>query len=197
MIQRMNKHIFFLLLFLLSNTSFAGNQQYEQLKEETRTVMSQSVADSAPNFSSFDNIEEEIDWLSKMDIRLSKYIDDIDERILLLKTIHYEATRAGIDPILVLGLIQVESGFKKYAISSTGAKGYMQVMPFWIDVIGDKQQNLFYLRTNLRYGCTILKHYLELEKGNMFLALGRYNGSRGQSKYPNAIVSAMNQFKKE
>lgn len=115
----------------------------------------------------------------------------------MLKAVHYEATRAGLDPILVLGLMQVESGFKKYAYSSVGARGYMQVMPFWVDLIGKKDHNLFHLRTNLRYGCTILRHYLDIEKGNMSRALGRYNGSLGKSEYPNAVFFAATQFRKE
>jgi soluble lytic murein transglycosylase-like protein len=104
--------------------------------------------------------------------------------------VHYEATRAGLDPELVLGLIEVESGFKKYAVSSAGARGYMQVMPFWVDDIGLGDQNLFHLRTNLRYGCTILRHYLDMEKGDLYRALGRYNGSLGQAEYPNLVRAA-------
>ena len=104
---------------------------------------------------------------------------------------HYEATRAGLDPQLVLGVIQVESRFRKYAVSKAGARGYMQVMPFWVDLIGDGKQNLFNLRTNLRYGCTILRHYLDIERGDTFRALGRYNGSLGKSRYPNARAARM------
>lgn len=176
---------------------FAGNQQYEELKEQTKNLMSQSIADTIPKISSFDSIEEERLWILQMSKRLNKFVKSDDEKISLLKTIHYESTRAGLDPVLILGLLEVESGFKKYAFSSVGARGYMQVMPFWIDLIGDKKQNLFFMRTNLRYGCTILKHYLDIEKGNMFMALGRYNGSRGKSEYPNAVINSMNQFKKD
>ena len=125
---------------------------------------------------------------------VKKYISDESERHLLLKTIHYEASRAGLEPRLVLGLIMVESGFKKYAFSSVGARGYMQIMPFWIKLIGNDKQNLFHLRTNLRYGCTILRHYLDIEKGNLFRALGRYNGSLGKAQYPNAVFSSMKYF---
>lgn len=189
-------HILFFTFMLLPTLGFAGNQQYEILKEETRSLLSQSVADTPPKFSSFDSVEEEIKWISQMEKHLSRYIKDTNERITLLKTVHYEATRAGLDPVLILGLMQVESGFKKYAISNVGAKGYMQVMPFWIDLIGTPQQNLFYVRTNLRYGCIILKHYYDIENGNMFMALGRYNGSRGKSGYPEAVFYATNQFKK-
>jgi hypothetical protein len=108
--------------------------------------------------------------------------------------VHYEATRAGLDPQLVLGLIQVESGFKKYAVSSAGARGYMQVMPFWVKLIGRRNDNLFHLRTNLRYGCTILKHYLDIEKGDLFRALGRYNGSLGKPSIPTWPCRLANQW---
>ena len=109
-----------------------------------------------------------------------------------LATVHYEATRAGLDPQLVLGVIQHESGFKKYAISTADARGYMQVMPFWTKLIGSADHNLFHLRTNLRYGCVILRHYLDIENGDYYRALGRYNGSLGQPEYPNAVLAAMN-----
>lgn len=189
-----------LLLFLLYNmtlSAFAGNQQYELLKAETQQLMSQSIADTPPTISSFSSKSEELFWIQSMKKHLNRFSRNVDDQDILLKTVHYEATRAGLDPILVLGLIQVESGFKKYAFSSVGARGYMQVMPFWVDLIGKKDHNLFYLRTNLRYGCTILRHYLDKEKGNMFRALGRYNGSLGKAEYPNAIFAAETQFRKE
>ncbi len=132
-----------------------------------------------------------------MSRRLEKRIPDAAYREELLVTIHYEATRAGLDPQLVLALIQVESGFRKYAVSSAGARGYMQVMPFWIDVIGEKGDNLFHMRKNLRYGCTILRHYLDIEKGDLFRALGRYNGSLGKAEYPNLVRGAWNQWRYE
>ncbi len=103
---------------------------------------------------------------------------------------HYEATRAGLDPQMVLGLIQVESAFKKYAVSSVGARGYMQVMPFWVRSIGTQDQNLFHLKLNLRYGCTILRHYIDIERGDLYRALGRYNGSLGRPQYPNLVLGA-------
>jgi soluble lytic murein transglycosylase-like protein len=130
---------------------------------------------------------EAANWLAEMSRRLEKRIANRDYRIELLRTVHYEATRAGLDPQLVLGLMQVESGFRKYAVSSAGARGYMQVMPFWIKVIGRPDDNLFHLRTNLRYGCTILRHYLDIEKGDLYRALGRYNGSLGKPEYPNMV----------
>ena len=107
-----------------------------------------------------------------------------------LQTVWYESRRAGLEPALVLGLIQVESGFRKYAISSVGARGYMQVMPFWANLIGKKGDNLFNLRTSLRYGCVILRHYLNIENGDYFRALGRYNGSLGRPEYPDAVHAA-------
>ena len=125
-----------------------------------------------------------------MSARLAKRMPDPKARQEFLRALHYEAKRAGLDPQLVLGLIQVESGFRKYAISSAGARGYMQVMPFWVGLIGERNDNLFHLRTNLRYGCTILKHYLDIEKGDLFRALGRYNGSLGHPEYPNAVRAA-------
>jgi soluble lytic murein transglycosylase-like protein len=178
-------------IVFLSGNAFAGAQKYEELKAKTKQLMSQSVSDVAPDFSSFSNKVEEYSWLSKQSKRLSKRIPDESERLDLLKSIHYEATRAGLDPQLVLGLIHVESRFNKYAVSSVGARGFMQVMPFWVDIIGEKHHNLFHLRTNLRYGCTILRHYLDIEKGNMFRALGRYNGSLGKAAYPDAVTKAM------
>lgn len=133
---------------------------------------------------------EALDWLTAMSQRLEKRIPAREYRIELLRAIHYEATRAGLDPQLVLGLMQVESGFRKYAVSSAGARGYMQVMPFWVKLIGRPDDNLFHLRTNLRYGCTILRHYLDIEKGDLFRALGRYNGSLGLPEYPNMVKAA-------
>ena len=130
---------------------------------------------------------EAVKWLAEMSRRLEKRVPNRDDRHEFLRAVHYEATRAGLDPQLVLGLIQVESGFKKYAVSKARARGFMQVMPFWIKLIGNKDDNLFHLRTNLRYGCTILRHYLDIERGDLFRALGRYNGSLGHSKYPGLV----------
>jgi soluble lytic murein transglycosylase-like protein len=125
-----------------------------------------------------------------MSKRLASRIPERVAREEFLVTVHYEAKRAGLDPQLVLGLIQVESNFRKYAVSTAGARGYMQVMPFWIKVIGDREHNLFHLRINLRYGCVILRHYLDIEKGDLYRALGRYNGSLGKPEYPNLVVRA-------
>jgi soluble lytic murein transglycosylase-like protein len=112
-------------------------------------------------------------------------------RVEFLQTVWYESRRAGLEAELVLGLIQVESGFRKYAISPAGARGYMQVMPFWVRLIGaGHDRQLFHVQTNLRFGCVILRHYLELERGDLYLALGRYNGSRGRAEYPNMVLGA-------
>ena len=142
------------------------------------------------SFHAFDTDGEAKLWLADMGRRLERRMPDVQLRDEFLMTLHYEATRAGLDAQLVLGLIQVESAFRKYAVSSAGARGFMQVMPFWIDAIGQKDHNLFHLRTNLRYGCVILRHYVDIEQGNLFRALGRYNGSLGKPDYPNLVVRA-------
>ena len=170
--------------------ALAGAQQYEPMSTSVRAALHAAVSDAAaPALMIADRAEAER-WLREMSLRLAKRIPDERYREDLLVTIHYEATRAGLDPQLVLGLVQIESGFRKYAISSAGARGYMQVMPFWMNVIGRKNDNLFHMRTNLRYGCTILRHYLDIEKGDLFRALGRYNGSLGKPTYPNLVRTA-------
>jgi soluble lytic murein transglycosylase-like protein len=153
-------------------------------------MMHKSVSDSAAPRLVFATEQEGDRWLSAMSLRLEKRMPDQVFRLDFLRTVHYEATRAGLDPQLVLGLIQVESGFKKYAVSTAGARGFMQVMPFWVKSIGAKDHNLFHLRVNLRYGCTILRHYLDIERGDLFRALGRYNGSLGRAEYPEMVVGA-------
>ena len=129
-----------------------------------------------------------------MSKKLERRFPDRRTREEFLVTVHYEAKRAGLDPQLVLGLIQVESAFRKYAVSSAGARGYMQVMPFWVKQIGHPGDNLFHLRTNLRFGCVILRHYLDMEKGDLYRALGRYNGSLGRPEYPNMVHAAWKQW---
>lgn len=189
------KALLFLILVFIQQSSFAGNQKYEKLKLETQQMLSTLVSDFSPISNSFIDENEAINWLFK-EQKLSKYIPNYNDRIDFLKTVHYEATRAGIEPIWVLGVVHVESKFKKYAVSSVGARGYMQVMPFWIDIIGEKEHNLFHIRTNLRYGTVILKHYLEIEKGNLPKALSRYNGSIGKDKYPNLVLNAIKYYEK-
>jgi soluble lytic murein transglycosylase-like protein len=172
----------------------AGAQVYEPMADAVRAALAARIADSAPPQRRIDDIGERIefiDWLNEMSGRLLRRKPDYRERVEFLRTIDYEAMRAGLDRQLVLGLIQVESNFRKYAVSSAGARGYMQVMPFWTGVIGDGDpRKLFDMRTNLRYGCVILRHYVDMEQGDLFLALGRYNGSRGRDLYPNAVRAA-------
>ncbi len=168
----------------------AGPQVYVPLSASVRAVMQHSVSDQAAPRLAFATQREADVWLNEMSRRLQNRIPDANSRLDFLRTVHYEASRAGLDPQLVLGIIEVESGFRKYAISRVGARGYMQVMPFWIREIGTAKDNLFHLRTNLRYGCTILRHYLNIEKGDLYRALGRYNGSLGRPEYPNLVRAA-------
>ncbi|MFN4148387.1 MAG: lytic transglycosylase domain-containing protein [Rhodocyclaceae bacterium] len=168
----------------------AGAQKYEPLAASVQAALHAAVSDLAAPEPRFESIEEKIAWLTEMSRRLERRMPDRKTRIEFLKTVRYEAQRAGLDPQLVLGLIEVESGFRKYAVSPAGARGYMQVMPFWVGLIGLPSHNLFHLRTNLRYGCTILRHYLEIENGDLYRALGRYNGSLGRPEYPNMVRAA-------
>ena len=168
----------------------AGAQQYEPLADSVRAGLHAAIADRAAPDPQFPSIQEKVNWLTEMSSRLTRRMPDRAARLDFLKTVYYEAKRAGLDPQMVLGLIQVESGFKKYSVSSAGARGYMQVMPFWIKLIGSKDSNLFHMRTNLRFGCTILRHYLDIEKGDLYRALGRYNGSLGKPEYPNMVRGA-------
>lgn len=179
-----------LALAWLPFLAFGGDQQYEPLAASVRTRLSAAIADKAVPQLNFRSAADARRWLEAMESRLAKRIPDRQQRLQLLRTVHYEATRAGLDPQLVLGVVEVESGFRKYAVSRAGARGYMQVMPFWVKLIGRPADNLFHLRTNLRYGCVILRHYLDIEKGNYFRALGRYNGSLGRPEYPNLVFGA-------
>lgn len=171
-------------------TARAGAQAYEPLSASVRAVLNKAVADQAVPYLAFESETQARHWLRAMSQRLSKRMPDRHAREAFLVSVHYEAKRAGLDPQLVLGVIQVESNFRKYAVSRAGARGYMQVMPFWRKLIGNTDHNLFHLRTNLRYGCVILRHYLDMEKGNLYRALGRYNGSLGKPEYPNLVVRA-------
>ncbi|MDT3668711.1 MAG: transglycosylase SLT domain-containing protein [Aromatoleum sp.] len=175
---------------LAAGSAFAGNQAYEPMSASVRAALHAAVSDAGAPELPIADATERAGWLAEMSRRLEKRIPDRNYREELLTAVHYEATRAGLDPQLVLGLIQVESAFRKYAVSSAGARGFMQVMPFWIKTIGLPADNLFHLRTNLRYGCTILRHYLDVEKGDLFRALGRYNGSLGRPEYPNLVRAA-------
>jgi soluble lytic murein transglycosylase-like protein len=179
-----------LYFFLICAPAWAGAQKEETLAASVQAALHAAISDRASPEPIFPSFESKLYWLNEMVPRLARKMPDTHERIDLLKTVYYEAQRAGLDPQMVLGLIQVESGFRKYAVSSAGARGLMQIMPFWVKQIGTPDQDLFHLRTNLRYGCTILRYYLDMEKGDLYRALGRYNGSLGQAEYPNAIRAA-------
>ncbi len=160
----------------------------EPLDPELRQLLQEAVMADA-GFG--DRFDAEV-WLLDMSNRLEPFVENPKERIALLKRLHYEATRAGLAPELVLAVIEVESRFDQYAISVSGARGLMQIMPFWLDEIGISDNNLFLMRTNLRMGCTILRYYLDLESGDLTRALARYNGSLGKYRYPNKVIGALN-----
>jgi soluble lytic murein transglycosylase-like protein len=180
------------------SAAFAGDQKEEPLADAVRTALAAAIANSAPPKPVFESTESRLvylRWLGEMSTRLKKRTADHTTRVEFLETLWYESKRAGLEPSLVLGLVQVESGFRKYAISSSGARGYMQVMPFWARVIGGGNAlALFHMQTNLRFGCVILRHYLDIERGDLFMALGRYNGSRGRAEYPNLVFGARKQW---
>jgi soluble lytic murein transglycosylase-like protein len=179
---------------LLPGLSRAGAQREEPLADAVRTALAAAVADDAPPRPTFDKMDDRLAylrWLGAASERLKPRKSEHHVRIEFLETVWYESRRAGLETALVLGLVQVESGFRKYAISSAGARGYMQVMPFWARLIGNgDDRRLFHMQTNLRFGCAILRHYLDVEKGDLFMALGRYNGSRGKAEYPNMVLAA-------
>ncbi|HEV7817048.1 MAG TPA: lytic transglycosylase domain-containing protein [Janthinobacterium sp.] len=172
----------------------AGNQKEEALADSVRLALSTAIRDARPPQPTFRDNTERLrydSWLAQMSERLRRKLPDNQVRTEFLQVAWYESRRAGLDPGMVLGLIQVESAYRKYAVSMVGARGYMQVMPFWTGIIGDNDRSkLFQMQTNLRYGCSILRMYLDMEGGNLFLALGRYNGSRGKPEYPNAVLAA-------
>jgi soluble lytic murein transglycosylase-like protein len=172
--------------------AMAGAQQYEEMSASVRVAMAAALEDRSPPDPKFDSVAHKVDWLAVMAARLPrKWKPDYQQRIEFLLAVRYEAQRAGLEPELVLGLIEVESYFRKYAVSHAGARGYMQVMPFWTKVLAQGDATtLFDMRTNLRYGCLILRHYLDRERGDLFRALGRYNGSLGRAEYPNLVLAA-------
>jgi len=175
---------------LLTQPAHAGAQREEALSANVRASLQRGLADTAVTRTAFSNPADEAAWLKEMSRRLAKSMPDEAERLEFLTTLHWEASRAGVDPQLMLGLIQVESGFHKYAVSPVGARGYTQVMPFWVKAIGNPDHNLFQLRTNLRYGALILRHYIDIEHGDYYRALGRFNGSLGRPEYPTLVVGA-------
>jgi soluble lytic murein transglycosylase-like protein len=182
------------LAALLPTRAVAGAQVEEPLANAVRSALAAAVADAAPPRPQFDTMDARLAylrWLGEMSNRLKRREAEHLRRVDFLETAWYESTRAGLEPALLLGLIQVESGFRRYAISSAGARGYTQVMPFWARLIGDGDPaRLFHMQTNLRFGCVILRHYLDRERGDLFMALGRYNGSRGRAEYPDAVFAS-------
>jgi soluble lytic murein transglycosylase-like protein len=184
-------HIGLLLAALfLAHPAQAGGQREEAMSANVRASLQRAMADTAVTRTAFSNPADGAAWLKEMSRRLAKRMPDEAERLEFLTTLHWEASRAGVDPQLMLGLIQVESGFRKYAVSPVGARGYTQVMPFWVKAVGSPDHNLFQLRTNLRYGALILRHYIDIERGDLYRALGRYNGSLGRPEYPTLVVGA-------
>ncbi len=187
-------------LLVLPMNGYAGNQREEVLADAVRLALVRSITDPRPPHLNFTNENERFEWQRWSDRAsraLHSRMPDAMVRSEFLQTLWYEARRAGLEPALVLGLIQVESGFRKYAISAAGARGYMQVMPFWTRVIGDGQPSrLFHMQANLRYGCSILRMYIDMERGDLFMALGRYNGSRGRQEYPNAVRAAWKRWER-
>jgi soluble lytic murein transglycosylase-like protein len=179
------------LMALASLPAHAGAQAEEKLASSVVAGLQRAIADNPVpvDYASKSGLRS---WLDEMSKRLAPRVPDVSARDEFMATVHYEAARAGLDPQLVLGVIQHESNFRKYAISSADARGYMQVMPFWTRLIGTADHNLFHLRTNLRYGCVILRYYLDTENGDLYRALGRYNGSLGRPEYPNAVLATMN-----
>jgi soluble lytic murein transglycosylase-like protein len=177
--------VFILLLCLLPMSVQASTT--ERPSEELRNLLVKAI-NGADSFQ--DRFHAEV-WLLDMSRRLEKRVPDATRRLQLLKNIHYEATRADLPPELVLAVIQIESNFDRWAISHAGAQGLMQIMPFWLDEIGKVNDNLFHIRTNLRFGCTILKYYLDKEKGDLVRGLARYNGSLGSTRYPDKVLNAL------
>ena len=179
---------------VLPKLASAGAQIEEPLVDSVRTALSSAIANNAPPVPEFKDTEAKLShlrWLAAMSDRLLTKKAELQIRKEFLQTVWYESKRAGLETALVLGLIQVESNFRKFAVSPVGARGYMQVMPFWTRVIGDGDASkLFHMQTNLRFGCVILRHYLDRERGDLFMGLGRYNGSRGKAPYPDAVLGA-------
>ncbi len=183
-------------VFVAPIAAHAGAQVEERLAPSVVSGLSRSIADNPVPHDYLERAGVR-QWLAEASGRLASRFPDAPARSDFLATVHYEATRAGLDPQLVLGVIHHESNFRKYAVSPADARGFMQVMPFWVRLIGTPDQNLFQLRTNLRYGCTILRHYLDVENGDIYRALGRYNGSLGQPEYPTAVLAAMKRYQAE
>lgn len=180
------RHIAITVVLTLLATPVAVNG--EQVPDPELRDILRSAAGAADSFD--DRFAAEV-WLTDMSSRLERQVVDHEERMHILTRVHYEATRAGLAPELVLAVIEIESNFDRYAVSVAGALGLMQVMPFWLNEIGRPDDNLLHINTNLRYGCTILKFYLDKEEGDLRRALGRYNGSLGKRKYPNKVIDKL------
>lgn len=174
---------FLIVASLASGVAVAQNNPDPELRETLRAAASDTGIFT-------DRFDAEV-WLTDMSRRLARQVKDPDERIKILKLVHLEASRVELPPELILAVIETESNFDRYAISVAGAIGLMQIMPFWLDEIGRPDDNLLHIETNLRYGCTILKFYLDKEKGDLRRALGRYNGSLGRRKYPNKVIDKL------
>ena len=188
---RRSRHIFLPAVLcsglLLVQAPVTWSATIERPDDELRHILTEAI-ESSDSFT--DRFDAEV-WLTDMARRLSTRVKDPEERITILKTVHYEARRASLDPEVILALIEVESNYDRFAISSAGARGLMQIMPFWLEEIGHPEDNLFHIGTNIRFGCTILSYYLKREKGNLHRALARYNGSVGKHWYPNRIFNAL------
>lgn len=194
-----------LLALFVSVSAMGGEQREEDLSDSVRSLLCGQILTSEKTKLFFASPKEGQRWLTDMSARLRRVLpsnsvlQDAQARRDFLTVLHYNAQRAAVDPQLVLAIVHVESAFRKYAISSAGAQGYMQVMPFWVNSIGSDRScgtkhNLFQLHTNLRYGTVIFGHYLDKEDGDLYRALGRYNGSLGKKKYPNAIFKKLEKY---
>lgn len=179
------------VLAVISRPVFAS-QQYEPMADHVRLALRTALSAPAAPRPIFESVGHRIDWMAEMSRRLARRVPDFTERTELIKIIRYEAQRVGIDPQIIFALIEVESNFRADAVSHAGAIGLMQVMPFWTDVLSrGSSRELFEPRVNIRYGCLILRHYLDIEKGNLDRALGRYNGSLGKMTYPNLVYDRL------
>jgi soluble lytic murein transglycosylase-like protein len=183
--QRLSRTVLAAAVLLLASPAWSATQ--ERPDAEMRQTLLEAI-NSSDSFQ--DRFDAEV-WLTDMSNRMVRRVEDLDERMRILKLVHYEARRANLEPELVLALINVESNFDRFAISSAGARGLMQIMPFWLDEIGRPGDNLFDIATNLRFGCTILNLYLKREQGNVHKALARYNGSVGKHWYPQRVFKAL------
>lgn len=187
--SRWLSNLLVILILMIGMTGAYARVSTDQKKPVIDTELKQALAKAVADADSFDDQFEAQVWLVDMSARLKRYVKDPEERLQLLRMVHKEATRADISPELVISVIHVESAFNPYAVSYVGAQGLMQVMPFWKKELGRGDDNLIDASTNLRYGCTILRHYLNREKGDWTRALARYNGSLGRTKYPEKVMN--------